>query len=77
MASQNGKHRRSARETDIDLRAPRLSDYDGRYGDPVPAADSESEVAVEIAALRSSTNDELVAAETSTRKLFGNASSGI
>jgi hypothetical protein len=32
---------------------------------------------VEVEALRSGTSDDLVAAEASTRALFGNASSGI
>ena len=72
MASQNGKHRRSAHDPGIDLRAPRLTDYDGRYGDPTPAADSESETSVEMAALRS---DDVGATEA--RELLGNARSGI
>lgn len=75
MTSRNGNHRRPKRE--IDLRAHRMGDYDGRYGEASPAADSASETAIEIEALRSSTSDELVAAEAGTRKLFGNASSGI
>ncbi|WP_163513588.1 hypothetical protein [Fodinicola acaciae] len=80
MTSRNGRHRRSDRDLgvdlEIDLRSPRLSQYDGRYGDPTPAADSASEASIELAALRSTSANEL-AVEASARRYAGNASSGL